>query len=254
MKSKIREALKYLVVLPQLKTSHLKYIYAVFLYKLKREIRFPSSTVKLKGLKFFTRKNSMDIAHVSNLYEEETTKFLINLKPKFFIDVGAHIGRFSLLLAKEGAEVYAYEPGKDNYNQLRKNIEYNNLSSKITSIEKACSDKEGKTILYLVQQNEGQNTLEKTAGAKEENIVSDKLDNLISTNKKIVPEVIKIDVEGFELNVLKGAKQILSRYNPILIVEVLDKEKGLEIKNFLEPFGFFLNKILDDRNFIYIKK
>jgi len=161
MKNKLIGPLKYFTVLFQLRANYLDYLKAIFIYRFRKEVRFPAARVSLKKVKFLTRKNSMDIAHLSNLYEYETTKFILHLKPKIFVDVGAHIGRFSLILAKRGSKVFAYEPEKGNYNRLIKNIKLNQLSNKITPIMKACSNKKEKTKLYVSDRNEGQNSLEK---------------------------------------------------------------------------------------------
>ena len=68
------------------------------------------------------------------------------IKGNIVIDLGAHIGVFSVYAALYGAEkVYAYEPLKENYDLLVKNIAVNNLQDKIIPIQKAVTDKKGKT-------------------------------------------------------------------------------------------------------------
>jgi len=54
------EALKYFTALFQIKTNYLRYIRAVFLYRLKRKAEFPRAFLNLEGAKFVTRENSMD--------------------------------------------------------------------------------------------------------------------------------------------------------------------------------------------------
>ncbi len=66
-------------------------------------------------------------------------------------------------------------------------------------------------------------------------------------------DVIKIDVEGFELNVLKGAQNILKKSSPLLIIEITDKKKKKPIKDFLNKFNFINKDVLDLRNFIFMK-
>ena len=90
------------------------------MYRLKRIVEFPEAKLTLKGAKFLTRGNSMDIPHLSNQYEEETTNLLLSLKPKIFVDVGTHVGRFSILLSKRGSKVISIEPSKENLAQLNK--------------------------------------------------------------------------------------------------------------------------------------
>ena len=110
--------------------------------------------------------------------------------------------------------------------------------------------------LYFVPKNEGLTSFEKKVGAKKELVQVKKLDDIIK-NTKLNPEsinVIKIDVEGFELNVLKGALDILSKGSPVLIIEITDKENEEKIKKFLIDFGFFNEDVLDLRNFIFMKR
>lgn len=249
------EALKYFTALFQIKTNYFRYIRAVFLYRLKRKAEFPKAILSLEGAKFITRENSMDIAHLSNLYEKETTKFLLNLNPEVFIDVGAHVGRFSIILAKRGTKVMSIEPSKSNFNQLIKNIKLNNLQKSITALNVGCSDKKGKETLYFVPQNEGLSSIEKKDNATEETIMTKRLDE-ICLELKINPKsinVIKADVEGFELNVLKGASNVLKKGSPILVIEITDKNREKKIKEFLGRFGFSCRKVLDLRNFVFSK-
>ena len=228
---------------------------AVFLYRLKRKVQFPKASLKLKGAKFITRENSMDIAHLSNLYEGETANLLLKLKPKTFIDVGTHVGRFSIILAKQGSRVISIEPSKDNFKQLTTNIKLNNLQDKIKAFNIGCSEKEENKILYFVPQNEGLTSLEEKEGSRKEIIKVKKLDK-ICNSLNLKPnsiDIIKVDVEGFELNVLKGTSNILKKGSPLLVIEITDKKREKEIKKFLNKFGFFNKEVLDLRNFIFVK-
>ena len=63
-------------------------------------------------------------------------------------------------------------------------------------------------------------------------------------------DVIKIDVKGFELNVLRG---VLKNSSSLLIVEITDKKKERKIKEFLNKLDFINEKVLDSRNFIFVK-
>lgn len=253
--SKLRESLKYLTAMFQIKTNYFKYLRAVFLYKIKRKVKFPESKLILKGAKFLTRKDSMDIAHLSNLYEKDTTNLFLSLNPKTFVDVGTHIGRYSIVLASKGSRVVSIEPSKENFKQLNKNIKLNNLQDKIKALNFGCSYKNGKETLYFVMHNEGLSSIEKKEEAKKEVIYVKKLDDIcrdINLDPKEI-DLIKADVEGFELNVLKGSTNILSRGSPMVIVEINGREKEKPIKDFLKKFDYKNKCILDERNFIFVK-
>lgn len=254
--SKFKESLKYFTALFQIRNNYLRYLRAIFLYRLKRKVFFPASKLKLKGALFLTRENSMDIPHLSNQYEEETTNLLLKLNPKTFLDVGTHIGRFSIILAKKGSNVISIEPSKENLKQLNKNIKLNNLQEKIKVIPVGCSDKNGKSIFYFMPHNEGLSSLKEKEGSVKETILVRKLDDVckeLKINSEKI-KAIKIDVEGFELNVLKGSISILKKGHPLLIIEITDSKEEKSITNFLDKFGFCGKKVLDGRNFIFTKK
>lgn len=254
--SKLFESLKYLTVLFQLESNHLEYIKSTLAYRIRRKIKFPRVLVRLKGSVFETRKNSLDIAHISNLYEKETTKFLLKLKPKKFVDVGTHIGRFSILMGANGSEVISIEPSKRNFNQLNKNVKLNNLQGKITPLNFGCSNEEEISTLYFNVSNEGATSLKKSQKSIPETIILRKLDAILKEENFRLNDkcVIKIDVEGSEFEVLKGATKILKENSPLLIVELLNESQEFQVSNFLSKFGFVNNKRLDSRNFVFVKK
>lgn len=252
---KTTEALKYVYVIMQLENKRLEYIKSVLNYWRFRTKNFPEVVVKLRGLRFLARKNGMDIAHLSWLYEPETTKFMIKLKPKLFLNVGAHIGRYSILLASAGTKVVAIEPSKYNFASLLQNIKLNGLGEKIKALNIGCLDKNCRKILFFSLANEGTSSFLKSSGSLEEECVVEKLDT-VARNQQILPQeidVIKIDVEGTELQVLIGAKDILEKGKPILVIETLQQSDFEKIQTFLKGFGYVCEKLLDGRNFIFTK-
>lgn len=254
--NRITESLKYFTVIFQMKTNFLSYFKSIYNYKIKKKVTFPSACVNLRGIKFLTRKNTLDIVHVSNFYEKETTKFFLKYKSGVFVDIGAHIGRFSALMAAGGSKVISLEASKYNFDQLERNIKFNQFQEKITAINIGCSDKNGEHIFYFGGLNEGANSLDKIEGAKSEKIKVRKLDKIIN-DLCVKPEnisLIKIDVEGAEMRVLKGAENILKGGSPTLLIEILDFEGEKKIGTFLKKFGYINTKTLDQRNFIFEKR
>ncbi|MFH1503085.1 MAG: FkbM family methyltransferase [Candidatus Diapherotrites archaeon] len=252
--NKFIESLKYVTLLFQINGNRIKYIKSVIAYKLTKHpkaITFPEMVIRLYNVKLIARKNTQDSAILSTLYERGLTKYLLNKKPSFFVDVGSHIGRFSILLAKNGSNVLAIEPSSSNYKQLYKNILFNNLNN-IEILNMGCSNREGIGKLAMTKGYTGNNTFLERKGKNIEKVKLRKLDNLI--NKKMDnKDIIKIDVEGFEIRVLKGMEKILKTQSPIIITEILcDKDKK-EINDFLNKFNYYNTKILDERNFVFEK-
>ncbi|CAL7964049.1 Methyltransf_21 domain-containing protein [Gammaproteobacteria bacterium] len=158
-------------------------------------------------------------------YEPEITRFVLNeikYNPEdIVIDVGANIGWYSLLLdhMKDGPGIiYAFEPDSLNYSLLKHNISLNG-ASKVVAINEALSNKIGKATLYKYGDNNlGRHSLLPLFKGASETIITTTLDNFIKkNNSKKTIRLIKIDVEGYELPVLLGAKKVLDHTENLIV-------------------------------------
>ncbi len=246
------EKFKYITALFQIENSRFAYFQAVLRYSFLRQIRFPATTIRLHGAAFAARENSMDIAHLSSWFEPETTRFLLQLAPCRLVDIGAHVGRYPVILARQGCEVVCFEPFNENYRQLLANIALNGLGSQIIAWNLGCSDVSGIGDLFYSSGNEGKPSFIRKDGATVAEIHEVKrLDEICSSMKSI--DVIKIDVEGLELKVLQGALEILQHKQPRLIVEIWTDEEERIITHFLAQQGYAVEAVLDGRNFVFGK-
>ena len=173
-----------------------------------------------------------------------------------FIDIGANIGFYTLFFSSHlrNGKVFSYEPNTKNFKKLKKNILLNKFKN-IKCYNFGISSQNGKTQLYDTSHyNEGGhfiNLKDKSINKKFEIIKIFKLDSLLKKYNKNL--FIKIDVEGHEMNVLNGMKNILKKANCFLIIET-GKSKGLEIiTNFLKKFNYIKKKRFGI-NTIYVKK
>jgi len=154
------------------------------------------------------------------LHEYEDMGFVLHvLQPgDLFVDVGANIGSYSILAgACKGVKVIAIEPVPEPFLWLQKNIKVNKLDSKIESKNIGLADQKS-----TLQFSSNLDTLNHVVSKKENNnsVISvdvDKLDNILNDK---CPTVIKIDVEGYEFQVLNGAKHILD--NPNLLAVIIE--------------------------------
>lgn len=155
-----------------------------------------------------------------------------------FIDVGAHIGYFSLLvdaIAKAEdvqSDIYSIEPASRSFELLKKNTA---AFESIHSFHIALNDESGTTAYYElpdkyaeynsmdVKQYEGTEWFQKIRLKKTE-VESLTLDALIE-REKISPTLIKVDVEGAEYRVIKGALKSLAAFHPIVVMEFLEDDK-----------------------------
>lgn len=184
----------------------------------------------------------------------ESDKYLN--KNSIVLDLGANIGNHTLYWNKitKVKKIYAFEPVDDTYEILERNIELNNIVNNSISINHiGLGDKIGKASVagkYDLYNIGGTNikmddngdfnvtTLDKFM---EENFKEDKID------------LIKIDVEGFEYQVLSGAKKTLAKYNPVIIIESF-ANKFEQVNSLLNSYGYKMIKDLGGSNYVYIKE
>ena len=175
------------------------------------------------------------------------------------LDIGANLGVYTLLAASRvgpTGKVFAFEPDPYVYPWLVRNIQINNLEDRVNAIQKAVASREGKAILFSTH-GSGRSSLfrnrnyERERGEKLE-IETIALD--IFCDKDLIPDIIKIDVEGAEIEVLKGAKEVIARTSNIyLFIECAPRalrEAGYspnDLIDILRDMGFVLFFIDDIR-------
>ncbi len=164
------------------------------------------------------------------------------------IDIGANIGTVALRAAAISSKgyVYAFEPDTDNYNSLQYNVKLNQFEN-IIPIKKALGDLAQESKLFKVNRfNTGMNRIlpANDSFTDFETIEVSTLDEEVNRLKIDRIDLIKIDVEGYELNVLKGARAVLERFHPLIVVEIIEvnlKNNGqtsAEVIGFLKEFGY----------------
>lgn len=161
-------------------------------------------------------------------YEKERIEYLLEnskeINSKVLIDVGANIGFYSILLSDQFNQIHSFEPNKRNYEVLIQNIKRNFLSDKIKTYFHGLGDK--KETLMGSSRSKGE--LFQTSGfAVSKNIITGeevsivKGDDILEFIDQII--TIKIDVEGFELSVIKGLNKILENNYCFIQIEIWDK-------------------------------
>jgi FkbM family methyltransferase len=162
-------------------------------------------------------------------------------------DIGANIGIYTVRTAKTYANcvVYSFEPNPDVFTRLKKNISLNNLNNvKLFPLgfadrkTTAYLDAEQSTVLGRISHEKGQTEVK-----------LETLDLFISEEPVNRIDILKIDVEGFELSVLKGAEHTLERVRKIVME--CDKSLEEEVCAFLEDKGFRLIMKIPRYNILY---
>lgn len=149
---------------------------------------------------------------------------------KLAIDIGGHIGLYSVALETFFKDVVAFEPSPTNYECFEKNAK----NTKLYKI--GLGDKEETLKLNMSDDNTGNNSIVESFGEKTLDIEIKTLDSFEFKDVSLV----KIDVQGFEDRVLQGAKKTLTEQKPIVVMEVITHkgmppdQKLLDIMNSFE--------------------
>lgn len=164
----------------------------------------------IDNLKFYAKIGDAGI--VGNIYfklsDYEESMFLIHhlKKGELFVDVGANVGHYSLLAAGIcDSEVVAIEPIISTFSKLNKNVVLNKLANKIQTFNIGIGEKS--SFLNFTINKDVMNSV---AQEYDKDIVRVEVMPLDELLKDKTPVFLKIDVEGFEHFVLKGAKNVLT--------------------------------------------
>lgn len=172
--------------------------------------------------------------------EESNVMNILASGAKHILDVGANIGYHAIRLAirEPNSFVHAFEPLPATFQYLHRNVALNNLSDRVFVYSHALSNANGSFDFYTAPENGVNASLKNVANrldAKRIVGLALKLDEW-TTNHSVIPEYIKIDVEGAELLVLEGAKTTLANHKPRIFAELLRKWSA--------PFGYHPNDVL----------
>lgn len=212
----------------------------------------------------------LDIHH----YMEWALYFDIEIEPRNFLyrnsydkgvifDVGAHFGEITFNLAKLNphSKIISFEPNPEMFNKLS----FNKLLNKFDNIDLypfAAGENNADVMLTFHSESPEGAHIDTSITQDSILIKQKKLDDIYFEKYNDIPvKLIKIDTEGYELNVLRGAKQILSKYKPDLFLECNDSFMNRynytikDLFDFLKNLGYsyFLitqsNTKLDPNNF-----
>jgi len=232
----------------------------IFLYKtlifftkfIPTGLPFPILRGPLKGNKIIVGAPAGDgkgISVIFNMSEPERMKLTKDLILKDYIcfDIGANIGIYSLLFSRCAKQVYAFEPLPRNLSYLYRMMKINQTKNVII-VPCAVTDMGGLSWFQEAESNaEGRL---KSDGTQPVPVVS--LDSFIKSSN-VHPDLLKIDVEGAELSVLKGAEKFISKFKPIILLEIHGDRNRNDCFEFLKKkqYHFFEpvdSKLIEDAN------
>lgn len=162
----------------------------------------------------------------------------ICVRKKIFLDIGANIGNHSVFLADYFDSVVAFEPHPRTFKLLQANAF---LKSNIVCKNMALGSVKTKMHISTNFQNMGRNRVTTTANLNSFEIDVVRIDDVIKEFRQSEIGLVKIDVEGFEVEVLRGGEEFFKKFSPPTILEILPDEifdgtsQGLEL---LRSFGY----------------
>jgi FkbM family methyltransferase len=177
-------------------------------------------------------RTAPNIAFLDGAYEPQELAVLSGLvkNSKIIFDVGANIGWYAIQLSRivgENTKIFCFEPVPSTHAKLARNVRLNGLEERIRIFDFGLSDKVG-TVEFFLPEISGSVAASERNLHPEEQVVQlsvrlETLDDVVAREQIKRVDLIKCDVEGAELHVLRGAKRTIERDNPIIFLEMLRK-------------------------------
>lgn len=231
----------------------IKKLFAIILFHLPFLLHNKYYLINYYGGKIYlnVKESKMMCSRFFGVYEYWKTQLFLDLVEEGMniVDVGVNKGYFSLLFAKlmkDRGKVLSFEPEPNNCLWFRKSIEANRYGC-IKLFQYALSNKEGSANFYRGEKSGwGSLFLDNVATEKEFiTILTRKLDNVLKDEGIDKVDIIKIDVQGADLLVLKGAEKTLKMGNTKIVmdVDVRSLEERNQLSDFLKSCGFEIFRI-----------
>lgn len=244
----------------------MNYLKKLAIYRLFQRLRWhirarhlPFDTIKVRTTKgeFSLNARSWQVAPLIAQYgkgkeldyeKEESKKFESLIKEGDMVfDIGAQVGYYTLLALHAGAgRVYAFEMIHDYANEVQRQAKMSGREKQVEIVEQPLGKRDGEQVVF-------QNYFKKGEG------ISTTLDTFIK-ERGVRPDVIKIDVQGNEISVLEGAREVLKKDRPKLMVMIYEellkergekKEEGIEI---IRQAGYVVEQFANEHSYICFPK
>jgi len=193
----------------------------------------------------------------------------IDLSGKVVIDAGANLGSFTIdfaIMVGDSGEVYAFEPQITVFSQLVANVFINGITN-VRFINAALGNKSGLSYIeknnflnleiqanygntHIIDENYKGNRL-----TESHSIITITIDELFKEYKEPI-KLIKIDVQGYELNILKGGLETIDKFKPIIFLEIEDEQLALydinknDIFRELDNLGYKYQKFFENNPYV----
>lgn len=190
------------------------------------------------NIRCITRPNSDDIYSMMPWRERDVEGFIREALMRaqeeggVFVDVGANVGYYSILASRMGVPALAVEAHPQTFSVLQENLRLNRCQN-VTPVHRAIWNRSGLRVNVVAPGTQyGMAAVELSSRGEVETVT---LDDLLEPYEKI--GLVKLDVEGAELQALEGAHRTLKR-TPFVVLEALDEAVHREVQEILRSYGF----------------
>jgi len=185
---------------------------------IKRRLAFITMKVRRGPLQGKLWNVTSGIKFISGEYEPEKTEAIVDLinPADVAFDLGAHVGYFTVLMSDcvgPGGKVVSFEPRDINFEFLQQHVRINHCDN-VETMNVGVGDRTGAARLET-RMGTGRGYVSPDGNTDVRMVV---LDELIQSGEVPVPQFLKIDVEGFEMEVLEGAKWLIETHRPKMVL------------------------------------
>jgi FkbM family methyltransferase len=217
----------------------------------------PRARVTRNGYQFEPREDAADRQVLGPFHEVQTRSFVRRHFADgpargIFIDVGAHCGSLSLPFESCFERVLSIEPRPDNYRALERNIALNRLEQKVRPFLVAAGAADAQGTLFL-KGDETSSLVSAEASLGSLSVAVRALDGILTDAGGSPSDVrlLKVDVEGAELQVLAGAQRLFAEGSPMVILEANSPAARAGLESLMDQLGYVLLRVADGRNLCF---
>jgi FkbM family methyltransferase len=240
-----------------LKHAEFGCLIASYKYLTNKTSHSSDKTINTSVGTFFCRKNTNDFQYANYYYEWGVKKFFLAHKNEYtvFIDGGACVGEYCILLSQFNIRCIAFEPIAKNFDVLVKNLNLNNLQSKVKAFPIALGDHNYKAKFIYNPVNTGASHIANPSDLTDCIAEVCTFDSLLSELNISVEDKIlfKLDVEGMEIEAIRGASNFIRHYPNITFVTEDVHTGQYPIRDTLNKIASFEFGVVDQFN-IFAKK
>jgi FkbM family methyltransferase len=225
------------------------------LYMFTRKSYSNGSRMKTSMGEFDTRKGTLDFQYINYAYEIEIKHFIEKHQFDVFFDIGACLGEYCIWLGKKGYPCYAFEPVNESYDMISKNIKLKDKKKNVKAFNYGLGNKHSIEHFQLNHTNPGASKRVNLETSETVNFEINALDDVFEGwgLKKETKILVKIDVEGMEVEMLSGAKKFFQHFDDITLI-IEEKLSGeSKIRDILNEICKFEYGHVDNFN-IYARK